>query len=103
MNGCNRRFATLTEQRTHKAPRRIKNIGIVPNMLEFAPPIANNPTPASPVQETVTAEESVAEDVKSDGKPDDADPSALQDDMDRPDEKTNMAIAMQRSFDHQLE
>jgi len=105
MDNCDRRFATPTEQRTHEALHRIRNLGIIPNMPAFAPPIANNPTPAPPVQETVTVEESVAEEVKSDGKPDDADLSAFPDDVDRPEDQdeTNLAIAMQKSIDDQLE
>jgi hypothetical protein len=109
MRNCDRRFATPTEQRTHEALHRIRNLGIIPNMPAFAPPIANNPTPAPPVPETVAVEESVAEEAKSDGKAEDVDPSTFQDDDDpdkplsRPEdqEEKNLSIALQMSIEDQ--
>ncbi|CCA74915.1 hypothetical protein PIIN_08885 [Serendipita indica DSM 11827] len=70
MRGCDRRFATPTDQRVHEALHRIKNMGIVPNMPAFAPPIAQTTQSAPPAAETTVAAEA-AEEVKSEGKPED--------------------------------
>jgi hypothetical protein len=81
MRDCDRRFATPKEKRTHESLHRIKNIGFNATMPAFAPPIANNPTPAPPVQETVTVEEIIEDEVKSDAK---RDPSTSKNDTDNP-------------------
>lgn len=62
------------EQRVHEALHRIKNMGIVPNMPDFAPPIASTstvPAPA-PVAPTVTEPVEPVKD-KPDADADDAD------------------------------
>jgi len=67
MRGCDRRFATPMEQRVHEALHRIKNMGIVPNMPDFAPPIASTSTVPAPVPVAPPVVE--PEETKSDGKP----------------------------------
>ncbi|KAG8805670.1 hypothetical protein FRC17_005392, partial [Serendipita sp. 399] len=72
MRDCDRRFATPTEQRVHEALHRIKNMGIIPNMPAFSPPIAA--PPATATQQTTSAQAQVTEpveEVKSDPKPED--------------------------------
>lgn len=107
MRGCDRRFATPTEQRVHEALHRIRNMNIIPNMPAFAPPIASNPTPAPPVPEPVTIDETAAEEVKSEGKPEDSDANPVPDDADRPaqgqdeQEEKDMAEAIDRSIQDQ--
>ena len=86
MRGCDRRFATPMEQRVHEALHRIKNMGIVPNMPDLAPPIASTstlPGPAPTVPQFVEQEE-----VKSDGKPEgDADGDGDGDNADNADQE----------------
>lgn len=72
----------------HEALHRIKNMGIVPNMPDFAPPIASTSTVPGPAP--VAPQFTEQDEVKSDGKPegdadgdDDSDTADNMDDDDR--------------------
>ncbi|KAG8840530.1 hypothetical protein FRC20_005564 [Serendipita sp. 405] len=69
MRDCDRRFATPTEQRVHEALHRIKNMGIIPNMPAFSPPIVTSEASQQPVETQPV--ESTVEEVKSDEKQED--------------------------------
>jgi hypothetical protein len=85
MRSCDRRFATPMEQRVHEALHRIKNMGIVPNMPDFAPPIASTSTVPGPAP-TAPQFTTEQDEVKSDGKPEgDADGDGDDDITDNPD------------------
>lgn len=106
---CDRRFTTPTEQRVHEALHRIKNMGIIPNMPDFAPPMAHVSTPSPPpepvAQTTAIDGQAVSEKFNSEGKPGEGLPevdvsgklihsSLLQED----EEERNIAEAVERSL-----